>query len=248
MSSLMTPTEKIPDSAPTSWTISEADACDPKHPSSNLSKYDCKTYVLFSTPEKSTSKDVARGPWAMVLEIKQMIYELVALELVAYIDTDSPRVVQIEISRDKVEWTFLAAFECAHPWGSGHRMPSRPHPTTMEVNVGRTQVGSSTMHWRLPSCLLKYPQFVRVNIAQTFSGQPPSLHYLKLSHRVGRPRAQSTPDITYGRPLQIVTSDTGISRPIERSLSEEDGETDDVLGPLLTSSSKRRVVMRRLSA
>jgi hypothetical protein len=246
----MNPTEKILDSVPTSWAVKDAAPCDPLHPASALGTFDCKTYALF-LPNKpsaaghscssSRGRGSQQGPWTLVVEVKQMIYELLALELVAYIDTDSPRVVQVEVSRDKLDWTFVAAFDCPRPWGNGHRMPTRPHPDTMEVNVARTLVGSSTMHWRLPPCPLKYPQFARLSIPQTFSGQPPSLHYLKLSHRVGRPRARSAPDMTVKQSTAVASPAGEIlerrpveRRPVERVLSwEEEGE--DVLGPLLTT-------------
>lgn len=218
--------DKVADSASTTWSMVESDPCRPEHPITNLSQPVLKNYSQFAEGK-------GRGPWTMVIEIKTMVYELSSLEMVSYIDADSPKVLQLEVCRDRNDgWTHLAVLEAPLAWGSGHRMPCRPHPETGEVNVARTQAGSAGMRWKLPPCSLKYPQFLRLSISQTFSGRPPSLHFIKLSHRASRPRSHSVPNAPLGSLRQA------------QSFSEaSSNEADDTLGPLRPSSRGR--IMRR---
>ena len=165
----------------------------------------------------------------ITLQLLTIVYEIVALDMCAYLDADSPKVIQIDVSRDKKDWTFVAAVETTRRWGCGHRMPCRPHPDTLEVNVAPTPAGSGNHRWKLPPCALKHPQFVRICIAQTFSGRPPSLHSVGLLRRVGRPRSCSLPAL--GR--EVMTEKNPLLTSANRAATEDEGDEGDGLGPLL---------------
>mmetsp|Transcript_25516 Transcript_25516/g.37665 ORF Transcript_25516/g.37665 Transcript_25516/m.37665 type:complete len:392 (+) Transcript_25516:71-1246(+) len=178
------------------WTEVEAVVKCSKEPGG---PYSIESVLDYSYSNYVTFQGGTSEPWWIVFELKHKAsLELCGVEIASYIDSDSPRVIQVEVSRDMRYWEEVKTIKTSEPWGTGHRQSNRPrgHPLTKEPNVVRGK-GENTQLWALQSAAsIRFPQFVMLSIPRTYSGGPPSLHYVRFfkTHILSR----STTDMSCG--------------------------------------------------
>lgn len=164
-------------------------------PLKNLLDGSTTSYFNFSAQKEGS-------PWWVIFSVKELVYELCGVEIASYMDCNSPRLIQVEVSCDLSRWELVRMLGTEEPWGSGQlqnpekgRTSMQGHPSTGEQGVVRGP-GKSVYCWSLDSAnSIRYPQYVLVSIPQTYSGAAPSLHYIKFFHSTARPRARTDDDV-----------------------------------------------------